>query len=285
MVFAAVFALGGCTALQLGYNNAEVLARYMIHDYVELDPAQNEDAKARLDTFHSWHRKSELPPYIDLLKGARSRFTRGVQTEDVTWGIAAVRERYRIVASRAAAEAAPVLASLRPGQIDSIERGLAGKNAKYAREFISGDEKKLHRARARRMFKTVEEWTGDLTPAQRERVERFVREHATMTMLRFEDRQRWQRQALELVRTQRTAGALGPRLADVFANPDKGHSPQYRQEMRGWEQGLGQLIVDLVRTLSPEQRAHVLKRVDKYTADLIELSRGKGSRREAGQAG
>ncbi|MSQ71543.1 MAG: hypothetical protein EXR27_09675 [Betaproteobacteria bacterium] len=271
--------VGGCSGLQLGYNNADVLARYMMHDYLDFDSAQDDDVKARLVAFHSWHRQDELPAYLEVLKGARARAVAGVQTGDIDWGMATLRERYRLVTSRAAQAAAPVLVNLSAEQIVALEKNAAKKNAKFAAEFIIGDEKKLHRARTKRMLNTIEDWTGDLTNAQEARVERLVREHARIALLRFEDRQRWQRAALVLVRKHRTAAELGPHLAELFASPEKRQSPQYLQGTHHYEQSLAQLAVDLDRSLSPAQRVNVFKRFDKLAADLAELAEPAGAKR------
>ncbi|MCE9569808.1 MAG: DUF6279 family lipoprotein, partial [Rhodocyclales bacterium] len=58
--------LQGCSAVRLGYGNADSLARWWIDQYVDMSPEQDALARERLLRFHAWHRKTQLPDYVAL---------------------------------------------------------------------------------------------------------------------------------------------------------------------------------------------------------------------------
>ena len=95
-------------------------------------------------------------------------------------------------------------------------------------------------------------------------------------MLRFEDRRSWQHDAVALLRAHRTAGELAQGLAELFTRPELRRSEEFVREDRRWENDFAQLIVDLDRTLTPRQRARVVRRLDGYAEDCAVLA-GKKS--------
>lgn len=266
--------LAGCSGgmTRLAYNNADFVLRKMASDWFDLDPAQSDELKARMRRFHQWHRANELPQYVAFLRTAERRFTKGLTAEDVAWGMSTARARFRAIAARAVEEAAPILSGLSPAQVSVLEQKLAESNAKYTRENLPADERKRMRAQKRRLVESLRQWTGDLTPDQEARVERFVRAHDRFAAMRFEDRLRGQREALALLRKRLPATELAPRLVRNFTEPDSRRSDEYRREEKRWESDFGRLLVELCATLSPEQRANVVKSIDEYADDFAILA-------------
>jgi len=263
---------GGCAVVRITYNNADSLVRYLAHDYFDLDERQNERFKNALLRFHDWHRANELPLYAGVLRAAARRGEKGIDREDVAWAAAAIRARYRAFVHKAAGDAAPILVTLTPEQISELENRLARANDKYAREFLSGDEDGRLRAQAKRMLGRVEDWTGSLSEAQEDRIKHFVKAHLRTTRLRFEDRRRWQREVVGLIRRLRMPNELALRISDIFAQPARYRSPEYTHARARWESGLTDLILDIDRTLTGEQRAHFLARLRRFAEDFESLS-------------
>ena len=264
--------LGACTAVRLVYNNADTLVRYMAADYLELGPLQADDFKLRLARFHGWHRTHELPAYAALLAEAGRRVDKGVAETDVDWAVAQLRARYRRLAAQAATEGAPLLASLSPAQLVDMEKKLAGVNAKYAREHNLDDQAKRLRRNTKLMHKQFDDWLGNLTSAQEERIGRFVREQDALSVPRFEDRKRRQREGVALIRAERDPAVLASRLAELFADPDKGRSADLRAASAHYEVELARLVVEVDRSASAEQRAHAVRRMEGYANDFQVLA-------------
>lgn len=271
----ALFALGACTALQFSYNNADGLLRYMAWDYFDLDADQADSLQQRFVRLREWHRSTELPVYLDLLQTAGDKVSKGLTIADVDWAIAILRGHYRLLAQRAAQDAAPVLATLKADQIGALEKKLAKEDIRYVEQWLAGEEKKRHRKRVERMIDQFEEWTGDLDASQRSRVERFVSSHSGVYAKRLEERRRWQREAVVLLKHHRTASELALPLGRLFAEPEAGRSEEYIRDMRRWESDLARLIVELDTTLSADQRGRVLRRMERYAEDFRALSGGR----------
>lgn len=274
----AIFLLlvAGCSLTRIAYDNADTALRFTLSEYFDLDGAQSGELKVRVVRLHQWHRASELPVYAALLHEAARRAEKGITAPDVAWGIGNLRARYRRFAAETAGELAPVLATLGTAQLAALEHRFAESNEKYAKEYLPADPARRRRAQAGRTIRRFEDFTGDLTPDQRARIERFVAAHEAHFALRFEDRQRWQHDAVALLRAQRRADELGRGLAELFTRPELRRSEDWVRQEKRWEDDLAQLIVDLDGTLTPKQRAHVVRRLDGYADDCAVLA-GKKS--------
>ena len=64
----------------------------------------------------------------------------------------------------------------------------------------------------------------------------------------------------------------------MFTRPELRRSEEFVREDKRWDEDLGQLIVDLDRSLSPKQRAQVVRRLSDYAEDFAVLA---GRRKEA----
>jgi truncated hemoglobin YjbI len=234
--------------------------------------------RLRIVQIHRWHRANELPAYAALMRSASQRAARGITAEDVAWGLANVRARFRRLGEKAAEEAAPVLATLAPDQVAGIERKFAANNQKFAGEFLASDDAKRRRAQLKRMLERFRDFAGGLTPDQEARIERFALAHEKHVALRFEDRRRWQRDFAAALKQQHHAQELGRNLAEMFSKPELRRSEEFIREDKRWDEDLGELIVDLDRSLSQKQRARVVQRLSDYAEDFAALS---GEKKEA----
>lgn len=264
--------LAGCSATRLAYDNFGIVARFMSGRYLDLGPAQWDDLKPRIASFHRWHRANELPAYEALLRSASQRAARGITAEDVRWAISNLRARMRRFAAKAAEDAAPVLATLEPAQLTALEHKFADDNEKYARKYLAADDARRGRAQLKRAIARFSDFAGELTPEQEARVERFVVSHERHVALRFEDRRHWQRDALALLSQHREPHELGQRLAETFTRPELRRSEEFLREDGRWEQDFAQLVVELDRSMTPVQRARVVKRLQDYAEDAAVLA-------------
>jgi hypothetical protein len=212
------------------------------------------------------------------MRSASERAARGITAEDVAWGLANVRARYRKLAAKAAEDAAPVLATLAPDQIAALERKFAENDEKYQKDFLSSDDDKRRRVQVKRMLERFRDFTGDLTVDQETRIEVFVLAHEKHVALRFEDRRQWQRDVIAALKASHKAQDLGGSLAEMFNKPEQRRSEEFVREDRRWDEDLGQLVVALDRTLSSKQRAHVVRRLSDYANDFGALA---GEKKEA----
>lgn len=274
LVLAAVAALAGCgTVMRVVYNNGDFALRVMANEYFDTNGDQEVVLKAQLARFHEWHRREELPAYSQLFQGAAERAARGLGAEDVTWAIASVRERYRQVVAQAAEDGAPVIATFKPDNYAALDRKFAEVNAKFTKDYLAGDQAKRDRARAKWFEERVEWFVGDLTEQQVAIIHRFVQSQPRMNEVRLADRKRRQQAFVALIRQYQSSPQLAERMREFFVHWERDRGPEHARLAREWEDRLSQLVVELDRTLTAEQRAKLVGRFESLAEDSRVLAR------------
>jgi hypothetical protein len=153
-----------------------------------------------------------------------------------------------------------------------LEHRLAEENEKFAREFLAGDAARQRRVYSARLQSQIDDWVGSLERAQIAIIDRFVQAQQPYLRLRFEDRQRRQREALVLIRRERNAAELLPLLATLLADQDSGRSEEMRAAARRWEDGIGQMYLELERSMTREQRQRAQTRLRRFGDDFNRLA-------------
>lgn len=261
----------GCSALGFAYNNADTWLRWQAGSYLDLDREQAQEFDQRLKAFFAWHRAEALPQYARLAEEAVTRLERGASRDDLVWGYDAVRAQTRAGLRRAGAELGDFLDRLTPAQIAHLEERLAAGNRKYAERWLAGTPEEQRAHRARRLVELLEDWVGQLSDAQRERIRHYSEAVPLNAAGRDLDRRRRQAELLAMLRTRASAGRVGEWAADW----ERGRDAGFAAANRAATAGLVALLADLERTLSPAQRQHAARRLRGYARDFQVLAEAR----------
>ena len=257
--------LQGCSVTRIAYNNADVFLRWQANSYFDLQGGQSEEFDRNLAAVLAWHRANALPQYARLGEDAAARMLSGIKPEDLEWSYDAVRAQIRETLGVAAGEAAGLLDRLSPEQISHLEQRLTEENRKFAKEQVQGTMEERHKRRVKRNLERLEEWFGPLNDAQAERVRRYSARAPFSAELRERDRKRRQAEFVAMLRAREATR----RLAQWAQDWDAGREPAYAEASRATRAEYVDLLLDLDRTLSAEQREHAAGRLKRY-ASLFE---------------
>jgi hypothetical protein len=272
LALAAVALLGACTMLRVAYNNVDAVVRVMAQDYFDLWTEDSTELRLHIAKLHEWHRREELPQYADLLLASSDRLAAGLTQADIASLLAKGRERYQALVVHAADEAAPLLARLGPEHHAALAKKLASNNAKFAKEFLGDDLREREKARVKKLAGYIEDWTGTLSAVQQARVVAAVRAFPRLQELQLASRQARQQELLVLLRQKRTAAELAPALRAYFSDWELRRGSEYGRMATEWEEQLTHMLLDIDRTLTPEQRSRAVKRAQKFVEDFRALS-------------
>jgi hypothetical protein len=260
----AVAGLAGCSGARLAYNNADIALRWMADDYFALEGAQEDDFRARLARFHTWHRSEELPRYSALMASAAGKLGDGLTQPELLWAWDSVNARYRSMAAQAAPDLALVLATLTPAQFRRLEQKFIESNAEYAEKHLSGDEAEQRERRDKRNLELMQEWFGDLSDAQETLLKAATARLPLLYALRLQNRQRRQREFVALLKTYPSPGELESELRPWLTDWEGGVLPEYRRLSDLHRERYMQMLLELDRGLAPVQRAHAVARLSEY---------------------
>lgn len=264
--------LAACGTVHLSYNHADWLISRTAARYVDLTDQQAQAFKTQLTQFHAWHRSRELPRYAEVFDEAALRLSTGLSRRDVEWAMQSVRMSGRILGEHAGEDLAPVVRTLSDRQLDEIQRQFAEDNRKFVKTQMGGERVQLTARRADWLCGQLEDWVGELSAEQRARAGTFAAASADVPRLRLEERKRRQEAFLTIVHRYRGTLRLESELAAFLRDPDAARAEVNRQAMLRWERQFIDMLVDLDRSLTAQQRNTAVRRLRAYAADFRQLA-------------
>lgn len=267
-------ALAGCSMMRIGYPNLDTIALWTADEYFDLDVEQRQEFSRRFGRFHEWHRYEQLPDYARFLAETKARLERGFTREDALWVTEGVRARYRTLAAHAAGDAAALLTSVTPAQLDTLRNQWERNNRRFVREFrLAASEEEQRRETGRRVLARIREWVGHLDDAQDQQILAWAAELPLVHGLRHQDRMRRQREFLQLMAQRGDAARFAQRLRHWLVNWEEGRDPKYDRLFGEWTQRQADLHAAVYGILLPHQRTAVAERVQGYINDFTYLAR------------
>jgi hypothetical protein len=269
----ALLLLAGCSALQLTYNQADMLLAWRAHSYFDLDAVQRHDFNQRINRLLVWHRREQLPDYAQFTHAAVDRARAGVKREDLLWFIDGLKKRYGVIVERGVRDAAEVLATLDAEQLRALSKEFAKTNRKFAEEHeLEGGSAKQKSARLKRTLEQISDWTGNLSRQQEQRIEALLETAPLIEALRHQDRQRRQREFMELLNLRAQRGEFEKRLQAWLTDWDRGRAPEYeRAATEAFERRI-EFYLAVDKLLTPAQRERALKRLHGFGDDFRALA-------------
>ncbi len=261
--------LQGCSVTRVAYNNADLFLRWQANHYLDFQGDKSEELDRRLATFLAWHRAKALPQYARLGEEAAARMLRGLKREDLEWSYDAVRAQIQEALGVAAGDAAGLLDRLGPGQIGHLEMRLAEDNRKFAKERVQGTMEERHQRRVKRNLERLEEWFGPFSEAQAARVRLYSTRAPFSAELQERERKRRQGEFVAMLRAREAK----QRLAQWAQGSGAGRVPEYVEAARATRAEYMDLLLDLDRTLSAEQRQYAAGRLKRFSVLFDSLAR------------
>lgn len=254
--------------MRFAYENADAYVRWKAGDYVSLTGDDAEELDDRIDDFHAWHRRRELPKYARLAREASRRFADGLSRADLVWGYDSVTAQARESLRKAAELAAPLLDRLSAEQMAQIERRLAEGNRRFHRDNLRGSESERRKRRGKNVADRLEDWVGKLTQAQVALVREYSEREPLLGELRDRDRRRLQKEVMAIIRAREARSKLAARIAEW----ERGRDPAYAAALGAWRERYFALLIDLDRTLTPGQRARAQANLRRYAEEFEALA-------------
>ncbi|MGQ0522556.1 MAG: DUF6279 family lipoprotein [Betaproteobacteria bacterium] len=269
--------------IRVGYGHLDTYAAWKANEYFDLEAHQKDEFARRFNRLHEWHRYEQLPDYVAFLSQARRRLDRPLQPEDVEWFIEGVKTRYARLVTRTVGDAAALLYTITPAQLENLQRQWEKDNRRFARDYrLAGSTEDIKRARARRTLALARDWVGNLTHEQEQRIIAMANDLPVTEKLRHEDRMRRQREFLELMKQRgEDRNQFAARLRQWLIDWDHGRAPEYAQRSHEWFTRRVQMLIEIERMLHPHQRAVALARIEDYIEDFTRLAQRPHARTAA----
>jgi hypothetical protein len=268
--------LAACSAVATSYNNAPTLITWWADRYFDLDADQETLLKERLRNLRAWHRSQQLPDYARLFAEVQVRMKGRIEPADVTWLYDEGEKRLRVLAERAAPQAAELATYLRAENIAALEKKLAENNAEYEKDYITAALDERQDKRYERVLKEAERWYGGFSREQKEKIRALSDALPANYPLVLEDRK--QRQG-ELVAILRAASAksipqdeTARRLTRWMTEYERNRSPAFRDFALRYRSEAQKMFAAIANLATAEQKVAADRSVQRYRDDFSNLA-------------
>ena len=278
LIIATAFALAlvACSRIDLAYRNLDRLVPWSLDDYLAMNRDQRSLLDERLKQHLAWHCTTELPGYLDWLDRVRSMVADGQVTDQaLQQRMNEARQAIGRVAEAITPSAAELLRGMSDAQVAQLGEALREDISERQEKYVDTPLSKQVARRAERMEKRLTPWFGELTAAQRQRVQTWAQALGDQNRQWIANRAHWQQQ-LMLAMNQRSDASFEPRLAQLLQRKESLWTAQYRAAFENSEQQTRSLLIDLLQQSSPAQRQYLQGRLAKVRTDFSELKCLKG---------
>jgi len=275
LAFALVLAATGCSLVKLGYGQASGLAYRWLDRYVDFDNEQSIKVRHALDDTLAWHRRTQLPEYVQLLARAEAEVSSDATPERMCAWAGELRGRVEPVLQYLAPTIADVARTLSPAQIAHIEKRFAESNEEYRDEHLQRNPQRRLKAEVKREVERAEMFYGRLDAAQRDLIVRSVSTSPYDAEVAYGERKERQQDVLSLVRRLREASSGRDdaivQVRAYLSGVDRSPRESYRRYSERVTAHRCALASQLHNSASAAQRSEAAKTLAGYRADARDL--------------
>ena len=275
-VLLAALALGGCSAVRLGYNSGPTLVYWWLDSYFDFDGEQTLRMRNDLLAVHDWHRKSEVPLLAQMLKDLQSMAPKPVTTEQVCAIVIELQTRLHVTLDRVTPTIAAIAPGLQSAQLEHISQEFERRNSKWRKEWIDGTPAERSERRVKQIVERVESFYGTLEPAQLTVVRAHIASSSFDGSRQLREMQRRHQDALQTLRKIRsgdiTPDRAGAEIRGLLERTLKAPAPAYRRYMDQLTTESCTALASLHNSSTPEQRTRLAQALKGYEEDARALA-------------
>lgn len=266
-----LFFMVACSTIKLGYNNADWILPWMVGNYFDLNAEQESFVKDKIAQHLRWHRYTELPRYSRLIDEATYKIRDGLSSEEYDWIANELKQSYAKLVEQILPDAADMLLSLNPDQIEYIESNIAKKNKERAERPKKSEQERL-KNREEKIIERTEDWVGDLSDDQI----KIIRElsHILPNNLNYynEDRIRRQQVFLNLLKSKPAKDEFINQFRIYLVDYNAGRPKELVEQSRQYWEASKQLTLNIAQILTDQQKRNASERIREYQVDFTELA-------------
>jgi len=277
IVLAFAILLAACSSLKFAYNNGDTLLYWWLDAYVDFDSEQKADVKQDIGNFFRWHRKTQLQDYVQLLQKGQRQLQGNPSAADLMADYVDIRDRTEALLLRSAPDIAELALSLKPDQLDVMEKKFAKNNLDFRKKNMKGDAEEQNKFRYKKSMEQFELWFGSFSDEQEAAIRKASDARPLNNELWLDERIRRQLKIMSLARKimhEQPSKQVATQWVEelIRSGFDSFGYSERKAFFDSYTQSTVELVHTVVRVSTPEQKAHAQKRMEGWIKDLNVLA-------------
>ncbi len=277
LLICALF-LGACTNSKFivgaFYNRIDNQALKAVNGWTDLTDAQNQELRAYIGTVHTWHRRSQLPIYADLIRDMTrtlSTYDQATPADFDRWiaGVRSSMESIRVC--HPAHYALPLTRTLTPAQIDQAQTHWR-KEREARRERYGG---RTREQRINQRVENITKWTGrlglDLKDRQIAMIRETMVEQSSLNREMRELSDQWYEHLFDIARQTDAPDydqKMSSHITAWFGMTERAYPEEWQRNRELWRD----FAIRFEKTLSKLQRRDALRWLNQLANTLDAMS-------------
>jgi len=268
-------ALGGCSTIQLVYNQSDDLLYWWMDAYVDFQDNQKQFTRDTLSGLQRWHRQQQLPEYVALLKRLQTMAPNDITPAQVCAVTEDMKSSFTSVLRFIEPEATRLGVQLTPEQLRNMRKRYDKTNKDWREDWLEGSAEKRLKYRTKQALNRLEDFYGRLDAPQREVLNQWLSESVFDAATSYAERERRQADSLQTLQRMAQVGEASATTQALLRGwiERSFNSPVERHRAYGqalWQENC-EGFAKLHNSTTPAQRQRLLESLRGYENDFRAL--------------
>lgn len=269
LLFASLL-LSSCTT-KLLYNYADWAIEWYVHDLVTLNDDQEWLLHEAVDSTLKWHRKNQIPFYIETLSEIEKAVKSGITIEFLKRFYFAHEKGWMELKYRVTPTLTGLLKTLVNSQVNELEENMIEQENELREKYVNKPSEELSKERTERMAERIEEWIGKLDKEQTKLIYNWSNQVKFVSDQWAYSREQWQSSFIKIVRESRNKPEFPSLMMEHFQNSRK-YWPEGYEGAYYYNVDLTlKLITDISSQMTKDQKKELLDNVAGLKKQLTEI--------------
>tara|TARA_Y100001956_G_scaffold56230_2_gene55250 strand:- start:158 stop:913 length:756 start_codon:yes stop_codon:yes gene_type:complete len=227
-----------------------------VEDYVELSDEQEELVGQKIAKLSEWHRREEIPHYINHLDELMALDLASFTLDDLKSQEAKLQEHTQRIVARVAPELFELAQKLSDKQVDELMNNIRIRHTKYKKKYQKLNVDQTREVYAERISDSVDKWFGSVTKEQQQLIKLWAQElHVTSSdWVNHQTQMRIEINALLFNRLN--PSYFKPHFDTLLFEPTSYYSSELEKKIEHNRSVANQYLVQIVNRATPKQARH-----------------------------
>lgn len=268
-----LFALSACSA-KLAYNFLGFVINWQIGKYVTLNKQQQTIADERIEAFHQWHRKTQLPLYADYIDGLLARMRNDEMTAEwVHNETDIIQDLLDLSVQQLKPDIVDLISSFSDEQVTEVMERFEKEREKYQKKHVDVNPKKILKLRKSELTDRLGPFFGRFTTEQKTLIEEWAAALEPYEALTLKQQKLWEGELKAAMNVRKNKKELGARLDGIMLYRTDDWDPELEKILDKNQALTYTLIAKLLNTRTENQVERFERKLAAYRDDLNELSK------------
>lgn len=267
-----LFCLTSCS-VKLAYKFLDFAMGWQLKRYVSLEGEQKDFAENKIDEFHAWHRRTQLPLYAAYIDTVLNY----IQNENVDgeW-IHGETDKVQLMLDDSVNFLKPSIIELAAGfsdeQVAEVMERFEKNREKFYKKYVDVSDQKRRDKQEDELKDSIGPFFGRLTDEQEAMIETWLDALKSYEALALKQQEVWSEKLQQALAQRENREALTQGLEQVMFYRTDDWDPELEAILDHNQEISYRLLADLYNSQTSKQREKTLKKLRDYRDDFLELA-------------